>query len=156
MVGFLGIVVSPFRPTSRIERRGPHYHVEAARRWCSACGHPLQDSTHLLLDCPAFEPLWRAIFGTTSSIFDLWSISRPWGVARLLGRRGVPPRSHPLERLGSTTMTCDTPKHLIHVSTFMRVCGKLAQYFLRNTELFHGLLKSDSYWKLNSTYFTHA
>jgi len=33
MVGPLGVVVSPFRPTSRIEG-GPHHHVEAARRWC--------------------------------------------------------------------------------------------------------------------------
>jgi len=39
----------------------------------------LQDMTHLLLDCAASEPLRRAIFGTTSSIFDLWS--RPWGVS---------------------------------------------------------------------------
>jgi len=47
---------------------------------CSACRHPLQDLTYLLLfDCPASEPLRRAIFGTTSSIFDPWS--RPWGVA---------------------------------------------------------------------------
>jgi len=38
----------------------------------STCRHPLQDLTHLL-DCPASEPLRRAIFGTTSSIFDLWS-----------------------------------------------------------------------------------
>jgi len=30
MVGPLGIVVSPFRPTSQIEGRGPHHHVEAA------------------------------------------------------------------------------------------------------------------------------
>jgi len=29
---------------------------------CSACRHPQQDRTHLLLDCPAFEPLRRAIF----------------------------------------------------------------------------------------------
>jgi len=35
MVGPHGIVVSPFRPTSRIEGRGPHHHVEAARRWCN-------------------------------------------------------------------------------------------------------------------------
>jgi len=74
---------------------------------CSACGHPLQDLTHLLLDCPASEPLRHAIFGTT--IFDLWS--RPWGVARLLGlrvflhapslRRGLvapPPRGYLLSR----------------------------------------------------------
>jgi len=33
---------------------------------CSACGHPQQDLTHLLLDCPASEPLRRAIFGITS------------------------------------------------------------------------------------------
>jgi len=32
---------------------------------CSACGNPLQDLTHLLLDCPASEPLRHAIFGTT-------------------------------------------------------------------------------------------
>jgi len=29
------------------------------------------DMTHLLLDYPASKPLRRAIFGTTSSIFDL-------------------------------------------------------------------------------------
>jgi len=27
MVGPLGVVVSPFRPSSRIEGRGPHHHV---------------------------------------------------------------------------------------------------------------------------------
>jgi len=32
MVGPLGVVVSPFRPTSQIEGQGPHHHVEAARR----------------------------------------------------------------------------------------------------------------------------
>ena len=32
------------------------------------------------------------------SILDLWS--RPWGVARLLGLRGVPPRPHPSEEVG--------------------------------------------------------
>jgi len=35
MAGPLGVVISPFRPTSRIEGRGPHHHVEAARRWCT-------------------------------------------------------------------------------------------------------------------------
>ena len=61
---------------------------------CSACGHPLQDLNHLL-DCPASEPLRKSIFGSSPSILDLWS--RPWGVARLLGLRGVPPRPHPSE-----------------------------------------------------------
>ena len=62
---------------------------------CSACGHPLQDLNYLLLDCPASEPLRKSIFGSSLSILDLWS--RPWGVARLLGLRGVPPRPHPSE-----------------------------------------------------------
>ena len=31
---------------------------------CSACGHPLQDLNHLLLDCPASEPLRKSIFGS--------------------------------------------------------------------------------------------
>jgi len=39
---------------------------------CSAWGHSLQDLTHLL-DFPASEPLRCAIFGTTFSIFVLWS-----------------------------------------------------------------------------------
>jgi len=39
--------------------------------FCNACGHPLQNLTHLLLDCPASEPLRHTIFGTTSSSFDL-------------------------------------------------------------------------------------
>ena len=64
----------------------------------SACRHPLQDLNHLLLDCPASEPLRKSIFGSSPSILDLWS--RPWGVARLLGLRGVPPRSHSSEGVG--------------------------------------------------------
>ena len=65
---------------------------------CSACGHSLQDLNHLLLDCRASEPLRKSIFGSSLSILDLWS--RPWGVARLLGLRGVPPRPHPSEGVG--------------------------------------------------------
>ena len=56
---------------------------------CSACGHSLQDLNHLLLDCPATEPLRKSIFGSSLSILDLWS--RPWGVARLLGLNSAPP-----------------------------------------------------------------
>ena len=35
----------------------------------SACGHPLQDLNHLLLDCPASEPLLKSIFGSSLSLF---------------------------------------------------------------------------------------
>ena len=40
---------------------------------CSACEHPLQDLNHLLLDCPASEPLRKSSFGSSLSILDLWS-----------------------------------------------------------------------------------
>ena len=65
---------------------------------CSSCGHPLQDLNHILLDCPASEPLRKSIFGSSLSLLDL--LSRPWGVARLLGLRGIPPRPHPSEGVG--------------------------------------------------------
>ena len=65
---------------------------------CSTSGHPLQDLNHLLLDSPASKPLRKSIFGSSLSILDLYS--RPWGMARLLGLRGVPPRPHPSEGVG--------------------------------------------------------
>ena len=34
---------------------------------CSACGHPLQYLNHLLLNCPASEPLRKSIFGSSLS-----------------------------------------------------------------------------------------
>ena len=56
---------------------------------CSACGHPSQDISHLILHCPATDSLRRSLFGDTLSLYDLWS--RPWRVARLLGLHGLPP-----------------------------------------------------------------
>ena len=70
---------------------------------CSDCGHPLQYLNHLLLDCPASEPLCKSIFGSSLFILDLWS--RPWSVARLLGLRGAPPRPIPRKGSSSTTTT---------------------------------------------------
>jgi len=35
--------------------------------------------SYFLLDCPASEPLRRAIFGTTSPIFDLWAQTLKYG-----------------------------------------------------------------------------
>ena len=62
---------------------------------CSACGHPSQDISHLILHCPATDSLRRSLFGDSLSLYDLWS--RPWGVARLLGLHGLPPCPHPSE-----------------------------------------------------------
>ena len=65
---------------------------------CSACGHSSQDTSHLILHCPATDSLRRSFFGDSLSLYDLWS--RPWGVARLLGLHGLPPCPHPSERVG--------------------------------------------------------
>ena len=59
---------------------------------CSACGHSSQDTSHIILHCPATNSLRRSLFGDSLSLYDLWS--RPWGVARLLGHHGLPPCPH--------------------------------------------------------------
>ena len=65
---------------------------------CSACGHSSQDTSHLILHCPATDSLRRSLFGDSLSLYDLWS--RPWGVARLLKLHGLPPCPHPSEGVG--------------------------------------------------------
>ena len=65
---------------------------------CSACGHSSQDTSHLILHCPATDSLRRSLFGDSLSLYDLWS--RPWRVARLVGLHGFPPCPHPSEGIG--------------------------------------------------------
>ena len=65
---------------------------------CSACGHSSQDTSHLILHCPATDSLRRSLFGDCLSLYDLWS--RPWRVARFLGLHGLPPCPHPSEGVG--------------------------------------------------------
>ena len=62
---------------------------------CSACGHLFQDTSHLILHCPATDSLHRSLFGDSLSLYYLWS--RLWRVARLLGLHGLPPYPHPSE-----------------------------------------------------------
>ena len=38
---------------------------------CSACGHPSQDISHLILHCPATDSLSRSLFGDSLSLYDL-------------------------------------------------------------------------------------
>ena len=40
---------------------------------CSACGHPSQDTSHLILHCPATDSLRRSLFGDSLSLYDLWT-----------------------------------------------------------------------------------
>ena len=65
---------------------------------CSACGHSPQDTSHLILHCPATDSLRRSLFGDSLSLYDLWS--GPWRVVRLLGLHGLPPCLHPSETVG--------------------------------------------------------
>ena len=74
------------------------HRVGRAETPCSNSGSESQDLSHLVLDCPALDHLRRAIFVHTLSFLDL--CSRPWGVARLLGLRGVDPRPHPQKWVG--------------------------------------------------------
>ena len=65
---------------------------------CSACGHPLQDLIISSSTVLRLNPFVNLSLALSLSILDLWS--RPWGVARLLGLRRVPPRPHPSEGVG--------------------------------------------------------
>ena len=39
---------------------------------CSACGHSSQDTSHLILHCPATNSLRCLLFGDSLSLYDLW------------------------------------------------------------------------------------
>ena len=65
---------------------------------CSACGHSSQDTSHLILQCPATDSLRCSLFGDSLSLYDLWS--KPWGVARLLEHHGLSPCPHLSEGVG--------------------------------------------------------
>ena len=65
---------------------------------CSNCGHSSQETSHVILHCPATDSLHRSLFGYSLSLYDLWS--RPCGVARLLGLHGILPCPHPSEGVG--------------------------------------------------------
>ena len=67
---------------------------------CSACEHSSQDTSHLILHCPAKDSLRRSLFGDSLFLHDFWS--RAWGVSRLMGLYGLPPCSHPWGRVTKT------------------------------------------------------
>ena len=66
--------------------------------FCSTCGRLSQDTSHLILHCPATNSLCRSLFGDSLSLYDLWS--RPWVVAQLLGFHGLLPCYHISEGFG--------------------------------------------------------
>ena len=61
---------------------------------CSTCGHSSQDTSHLILNCPAMDSMRRLLFGNSLSLYNLW------GVAQLLGIHGLPPCPIPQKESG--------------------------------------------------------
>ena len=66
---------------------------------CSACGHSSQDTSHLILHCPATNYLRPSLFDDSLSLF-LQSPVQALGVALLLGLHGLPPCPHPSKWVG--------------------------------------------------------
>ena len=66
------VLGSYFSRTNRIENPS-----------CSACGHSFQDTSHLILHCPATDSLRRSLFGDSLSLYDLrfrlWELPGFWG-----------------------------------------------------------------------------
>ena len=65
---------------------------------CNTCGHLSQDTTHLILHCPATDSLCCSLFGDSLSLYNLWS--RHWRVSRFLVLHGLPPCPHPSKEVG--------------------------------------------------------
>ena len=63
--------------------------------FCSASGHSSQDTSHLILHCPATDSLRHSLFGDSLSLHDLWLML--WGVCRFLWPYGLWPYTHPSE-----------------------------------------------------------
>ena len=60
---------------------------------CSNCGSESQNTFHVMLDCPVLDSIHLAIFDHSLTILD--HLSRPWGVAQLLGLCRVDLCPHP-------------------------------------------------------------
>ena len=84
---------------------------------CSACGHPIQDTSHLILHCPATDFLSRSLFGNFFYRYDLWY--RLWRVAWLLGLHGFSHAPTPRKRSGSNNKSsCQSDKLLYFLLLF--------------------------------------
>ena len=62
---------------------------------CSTCGHPPQDTSHLILHCSASDCSRPSLFGDSLSLYYFWS--RLYRVARFLGLRCLSPCPYPSE-----------------------------------------------------------
>ena len=75
---------------------------------CSASGHSFQNTSHLILHCPATDFLRRSLFVDSMTLYELWS--RRWRVAGLLGLHGLPPCPRPSKRSNNNNNNNDNNK----------------------------------------------
>ena len=64
---------------------------------CSTCGHLSQDTSHLILHCPATDSLRRSLIGNSVSLRPL---VQALGICSASGLHGLLPCPHPLEGCG--------------------------------------------------------
>ena len=97
---------------------------------CRACDHATEDTSDLILHCPATDCLRCSLFGYSLSLCNLWD--RPWRVSRLLGFHGL--SLCPIPRKGSgnnnnryffvTLMPQKYNHNFVHMTGGSRVAGK--------------------------------
>ena len=89
--------------------------------------HLFQETSHLILLCPATNSLHRSLFGDSLSLYDLWS--RPWRVARLLRLHGIPPSPDPSEGSGNNIFfRCDMFSSYGHEKTSRQLWLSIAVF----------------------------
>ena len=107
---------------------------------CSACGHSSQDTSHLILHCPASDSLRRSLFGDSLS---LSTTSGP-GLGELPGFWGSMVFHHPsLERgrVTTTTAAAKIKQNSIEVFSKKKFSKKLQHYFASFEKISVFLLK---------------
>ena len=74
--------------------------------YCSACRHSSQDTSHLILHCPATDSLRRSLFGDSLQV-----LVQTFGSCRILGLDGFPPCPHHSEGSSTTTAKLKLQTH---------------------------------------------
>ena len=106
--------------------------------FCSACGPSFQDTSHLILHCPATDSLRHLLFSDSLSLYGLWS--RPWGVARLLGLHGLRPCPIPRKGSGNNNNDCTDRNRRIVTSSSQFEASKKRGACLEGLDCFKNLL----------------
>ena len=102
---------------------------------CSACGHSSQDTSHLILHCPATNSLRRSLFGDPLSMYD--SGPDPGELPGFWGSMVF--RHAPIPRKGSGNQQQQQQKrhfvHFCHEKPFIFKCFVCSRFFAAHFSL---------------------